>query len=121
GPHDRNVGCRLTEQLLALRPRPTAVFAASDILGLGVLEAAKAAGLSVPDDLSVVGFDDIDVSSYIGLTTVHQPLVESGRVGAGLLLEALSGEGAPIAGEHKLPLELVTRSTTAPPTGRWRL
>jgi DNA-binding LacI/PurR family transcriptional regulator len=121
GPHDRNVGRRLTEQLIALPARPTAVFAASDILGLGVLEAAKAAGLSVPDDLSVVGFDDIDLSSYIGLTTVHQPLVESGRVGAGLLLEALSGEGAPIAGEHKLPLELVTRSTTAPPTGRLRL
>jgi LacI family transcriptional regulator len=83
-----------------------------------VLEAAKAAGLGVPTDLSVVGFDDIDVSSYIGLTTVHQPLVESGRLGARLLLEALSGEGAPTAGEHELPLQLVTRSTSAPPPRR---
>jgi LacI family transcriptional regulator len=121
GSHDRNVGRRLTEQLLALRSPPTGIFAASDILGLGVLEAAKAADLSVPEDLSVVGFDDIDVSSYIGLTTVHQPLVESGRLGAEMLLEALSGEGALAAGAHELPLELVTRSTTAPPPRRRRL
>jgi DNA-binding LacI/PurR family transcriptional regulator len=121
GPHDRNVGRRLAEQLLALRSRPTAIFAASDILGLGVLEAARASGLRIPEDLSVVGFDDIDVSSYIGLTTVHQPLVESGQLGARLLLEALGGEGAPAAAQHELPLELVTRSTTAPPSRRRRL
>jgi LacI family transcriptional regulator len=119
GSHDHVVGRRLTEQLLSMRSRPTAVFAASDILGLGVLEAAKAAGLRVPEDLSVVGFDDIDVSSYIGLTTVHQPLVESGRLGARLLLESLAGEAAaPVA--HELPLGLVARTTTAPPPRKGR-
>ena len=118
GPHDRAVGRKLAERMLALRHPPTAVFAASDILAVGVLEAVRAAGLRVPQDFSVVGFDDIDVSSYIGLTTVHQPLVESGNLGARLLLEALSGEGAPTAGRHELPLELATRSTTAPPPRR---
>jgi DNA-binding LacI/PurR family transcriptional regulator len=65
-----------------------------------------------------VGFDDIDVSSWIDLTTIHQPLVESGRMGARLLLDALGREGAPPAGEHRLDLQLVTRSTTAPPRRR---
>jgi DNA-binding LacI/PurR family transcriptional regulator len=119
GPHDRTVGRRLGEQLLALRSRPTAVFAASDILALGVLEAARSAGLDVPEDLSVVGFDDIDVSSWIDLTTVHQPLVESGRMGARLLLDALS-DRPPEPTQHRLPLQLVVRSTTGPAKRRTR-
>ena len=118
GPHDRAVGRHLAEGMLALRNPPTAVFAASDILAVGVLEAIRTSGLRVPEDISVIGFDDIDVSSYIGLTTVHQPLVESGRLGARLLLEALSGAGAPAAARNELPLELVLRSTTAPPPRR---
>jgi DNA-binding LacI/PurR family transcriptional regulator len=67
----------------------------------------------VPDDLSVVGFDDIEVSSYVGLTTVRQPLFESGRRGAELLLRALAGHPVDVRTEM-LPLELVVRSTTGP-------
>ena len=115
GPHDRSVGRALAEDMLALRHPPTAVFAASDILAVGVIEAVRAAGRCVPDDVSVIGFDDVEISSYIGLTTVHQPLVESGRLGARLLLEALGGSGAAIAGRHELPLQLVPRATTAAP------
>jgi LacI family transcriptional regulator len=118
GAHDRTVSRRLTEQLLALRERPTAVFASSDVQATGVLEAANAAGLRVPEDLSVVGFDDIEISNYAGLTTVRQPLFDSGRMGARLLLEALGGVEAPAAVVHELPLELVVRSTTAPPPRR---
>jgi DNA-binding LacI/PurR family transcriptional regulator len=114
-PHDRTAAQRATEQLLAQRVRPTAVFAGSDVQAIGVLAAARAAGLTVPRDLSVVGFDDIEVSSYVGLTTVRQPLFESGRLGAQLLLEELAIEGRPIPIVHELPLELVERSTTAPP------
>jgi LacI family transcriptional regulator len=119
GPHDRDVARRLTEQLLAgpAERRPTAVFASSDSQALGVLEAARASGLRVPADLSVVGFDDVEVSGYAGLTTVRQPLFESGRLAAGLLLDALENEprtGGP-APVHELPLELVVRATTAPP------
>jgi DNA-binding LacI/PurR family transcriptional regulator len=120
GPHVRTVARRLTEQLLARRERPTAVFASSDSQALGVLEAARAAGLDVPGELSVVGFDDIEVSGYAGLTTVRQPLFESGQLAAHMLLEALESEHLPGPSQRKLPLELVERSTTAPPPARRR-
>ena len=116
--HDRTAAQRVTEQLLSQRVRPTAVFAASDIQATGVLAAARAAGLHVPGDISVVGFDDIEISSYAGLTTVRQPLYESGRLGAQLLLDALARGERPAAAAHELPLELVERSTTAPPRRR---
>ena len=114
GAHDREVALRLSHELLHLPDRPTAVFAASDVQALGVIEAARALGLRVPEDLSVIGFDDIELAIYAGLTTVRQPLRESGSLGARLLLEALRGEEAPAADVHELPLELVVRSTTAP-------
>jgi LacI family transcriptional regulator len=118
GPHDRTAAQRLTEQLLAQRDRPTAVFASSDVQATGVLAAARAAGLRIPDDLSVVGFDDIEISAYAGLTTVRQPLYESGRLGAQLLLESLAHNGASPPTVHELPLDLVERSTTGPPRRR---
>lgn len=119
GPHVRSVARRLTEELLARRHPPTAIFAASDTQALGVLEAVRAAGLRVPADLSVVGFDDVEVSSYAGLTTVRQPLYESGLKATTLLLEALgTGPLAPV--QHPLALELITRETTAAPATRMR-
>jgi DNA-binding LacI/PurR family transcriptional regulator len=120
GPHVREVARRRAAELLARADRPTAVFAASDTQALGVLEAARAAGLSVPEDLSVVGFDDIEVSSYAGLTTVRQPLFESGRTAVALLLEALVSEDPPPADVHELGLDLVVRATTARPPARFR-
>ena len=111
GPHGRDRARSLAAELLAAEERPTAIFASSDAQALGVLEAAEAAGLTVPDDLSVVGFDDIEVARYAGLTTVAQPLEESGLRGAELLLRALDG-AAPRAA-RRLPLELVARSSTA--------
>jgi LacI family transcriptional regulator len=115
GPHVRAVARRLTEQLLARRDRPTAVFASSDSQALGVLEAVRAAGLDVPGDVSVMGFDDVEVSGYAGLTTVRQPLFESGKLAASLLLDAVDAEHPPDARTHQLSIELVERSTTAPP------
>jgi LacI family transcriptional regulator len=114
GPFGRETAVELTRQLLALRRRPTAVFAASDVQAFGVLDAAGRAGLSVPGDLSVIGFDDIELAAAIGLTTVRQPLRESGRVGAQLLLRALNGE-PPIAPPQLAPLEVVARRTVSPP------
>jgi DNA-binding LacI/PurR family transcriptional regulator len=109
-PH---VARAVAAELLSLPERPTAVFAASDTQAIGVLEAARALEISVPGELSVVGFDDIEVASYVGLTTVRQPLVESGRRGATLLLEVLAGD--PVAPLRELlPLELVVRGTTGP-------
>jgi DNA-binding LacI/PurR family transcriptional regulator len=118
GPHVRAVARRLTERLLARRDRPTAVFASSDVQALGVLEAAQAAGLDVPGDVSVVGFDDVEVSGYVGLTTVRQPLFESGKVAARILLDSLEDGRLPEPGERRLSLELVERSTTGPSSGR---
>lgn len=118
GPHVRTVARRLAERLLAQRDRPTAVFAASDTQALGVLEAARTAGLDVPGDLSVVGFDDVEVSGHAGLTTVRQPLFESGELAARILLGALEEEQPPPRLVHSLDLDLVERSTTAPPARR---
>jgi DNA-binding LacI/PurR family transcriptional regulator len=109
-PH---VARAIAAELLSLPERPTAVFAASDTQAIGVLEAARALGIDVPEQLSVVGFDDIEVAAYVGLTTVRQPLVESGRRGAQLLLDML-GRGPVKPLRELLPLELVVRGTTGP-------
>jgi DNA-binding LacI/PurR family transcriptional regulator len=89
------------------------VFAGSDRQALGVLEAAEEVGLKVPEDLSVVGFDDVEVARYAGLTTVAQPLEESGKRGANLLLGSLEGKGG--GGTERLGLRLIVRRTTAVP------
>jgi len=113
GQHDRHIAHRLTTELLALPERPTAIFAASDTQALGVIEAAQAAGLNLPSELSVIGFDDIEVAPYVGLTTIRQPLYHSGVRGATLLLDVLR-EASHDAIHEVLPLELVVRRTTAP-------
>jgi DNA-binding LacI/PurR family transcriptional regulator len=115
GQHDRDEAQALAADLLAEPEGPTAIFASSDVLARGVLAAAAAAGRRVPEDLSVIGFDDIELSAYIGLTTVRQPLFDSGYLGARLLLDALDGDDPPAADEHELPLEIVERATTAAP------
>lgn len=114
GTQSHQVARGIAIDLLRLPQRPTAVFAASDAQALGVLEAARILGIRVPEELSVVGFDDVEVASLVGLTTVRQPLFESGRHGAELLLQSLAGI-PPAAHVQTLALELVVRSTTAPP------
>jgi len=113
GTQSRDVAQTIATELLQLPDRPTAIFACSDDQALGVLAAASDLGLRVPEDLSVVGFDDVEIASYVGLTTVRQPLFESGRVGAELLLEALAGDGD--VESRALDLELMVRRTTGPP------
>jgi DNA-binding LacI/PurR family transcriptional regulator len=113
GPFGRESAGRLARQLLALRRRPTAVFAASDVQAFGVLDAAARAGLAVPEDLSVIGFDDIELAAAIGLTTVRQPLRESGQLGARMLLGAV--EGRKLAPDGLPKLAVVSRRTVGPP------
>lgn len=114
GDPGREAAHRLTDQLLGLDPPPTAIIAAYDLLALGVIEAAGAAGRVVPADLSVVGFDDIEVAGYVGLTTVRQPLRESGEIAARLLVETLDGGRTEPESVH-LDTEIVIRSTSVPP------
>ncbi len=114
GAHGREPARALATELLTLPERPTAIFAASDTQALGVLEAAREVGLRVPEDLSVVGYDDIELAEYLGLTTVRQLLYESGQRGVEILLEAIALDVAAPSYEA-LPTELIVRRTTAPP------
>jgi LacI family transcriptional regulator len=114
GEHGRYEARRLANELLQLPDRPTAIFAASDTQAFGVLEAAQDQCLRVPRDLSVIGYDDIEISEYIGLTTVHQMLYESGRRGVELLFEVLSNPAMKPQCDV-LPTRLIVRKTTAAP------
>ena len=98
------------------RPRPTAIFACNDLHGLGVLRAACEAGLRVPEELSVVGFDDIPLSEWStpSLTTVRQPLTEMAAVAVQTLLECADGGGS-LTRRVELATDLVIRESTAPP------
>ena len=96
--------------LLVGDDRPSAVFAASDVQAIGVLEAAAELGLNVPEDVAVIGFDDIEMASVLGLTTVRQPLFATGAVAADLLLAQL--EDARRDRVRLAPLEVVERRTT---------
>ena len=101
-------GSRGAEALLALSPRPTALLCASDQLALGAIEAIRAAGLDVPGDVAVVGYDDVPDAVRAGLTTVRQPLLEKGREAGRLLLQPNTER------EVILPVELVVRGSTDP-------
>jgi LacI family transcriptional regulator len=109
-------GYEAATALLALDDRPTAVFAGSDEQAFGVVEAARQAGLSVPHDLSVVGFDDLPIARWASppLTTVRQPLEEMGRIGAQMLQTLI--DGRPLDAYHvELATKLVVRSSTQEP------
>jgi DNA-binding LacI/PurR family transcriptional regulator len=103
----------MTLDLLSMPNPPTAIVATSDVQAVGVLEAAAALDRRVPDDLSVIGYDDIELAALMNLTTVRQPLEGSGRRSADLVLEAIAADARPQLAEE-LQIELVVRSTTAP-------
>jgi len=111
GVHGEETAHRLTEQLLALPEPPTAIFAMSDIQAVGCILAIREAGLRTPEDISVIGFDDVQLSRYIGLTTVRQHLEHSGYLGVQLLLDLLMTPDN-VHPRQLPPLELVVRGTT---------
>lgn len=103
-------GYAMSQRLLDLPKRPRAIFAASDMLALGALKAARERGLVVPDQLAVIGFDNLDISDYLGLTTITQSLDESGRVAVELLLSRLTDENR--STQHvRLPMRVIERQT----------
>jgi DNA-binding LacI/PurR family transcriptional regulator len=112
----REDGYTAATDLLARRDRPTAIFTANDLQALGVYLAAREAGLSIPDDLSVVGFDDLPVVAWIDppLTTVHQPLTEMAVAATELALALGRGEETTQVGVE-LATTLTVRASTAPP------
>lgn len=114
-------GARAMEQLLTATRLPSAVFAESDEMAFGALRTLRRAGLRVPEDISLVGFDDHEFASVVELTTVGQPVRREGELAATLLLEALSGDAVTGAADLVLPTRLVVRGSTGrPPGGRRR-
>jgi LacI family transcriptional regulator len=103
-------------QLLKRSKRPTAIFAFNDPLAIGAMQAARSLQLRVPDELSIVGFDDTSEAQFVtpGLTTVRQPLAEMGRMAVSLLLRLLNGR-VPSTVHIELSTELVVRGSTASP------
>lgn len=112
GAYLHSAARQMATELLSLPERPTAIVAASDVQAVGCLEAATHLGINVPDELSVVGYDDIDLAGLMGLSTVRQPLIHSGERGADLVLEAMSMRNRQ-PNTEMLELELVVRATTA--------
>jgi LacI family transcriptional regulator len=106
-----------TENLLSLPNRPTAIFAANDLTAIGAMNALHDHGLSVPQDMSVVGFDDIWQAGYMNprLTTVRQSLEQMGRTGVQLLLEQIQNPDRP-SRRVTLPTELIIRESCQPPS-----
>ena len=111
GSYGMDEARRQAHLLLDLGDPPTAILAHSDVQAAGVLMAVKDRGLRCPEDVAVVGFDDLDFAEYLGLTTIAQPLRESGRVAADLLLARIADPTTSIQ-DIFLPLRLVRRDTT---------
>ena len=108
GGHERGL------QLLSMDNPPTAIFAANDQSAIGVFQAAEERGVRIPQDLWVVGFDNISEAKYLGLTTIDQRLADMGYAAIRMLLRLIANE--PIEEMiHKMPTQLVERSSCAPP------
>ena len=109
-------GRAAAEQLLDLPERPTAIFAFNDNIAIGAIQAARARGIRVPEELSIVGFDDIEHATIVtpALTTVRQPLAEMGRTAVSLLMRLLEGQRFETL-HVELATRLVVRASTAPP------
>jgi DNA-binding LacI/PurR family transcriptional regulator len=106
-------GMRATQQLLALASRPSAVFCYNDATAIGAMRAANSAGLCIPEHLSIVGFDDIDLNPYLEppLTTVAQPKRRMGEKAVQMILDLLAGQEV---ADCVLPSQLIVRGSTSP-------
>lgn len=114
GEHSQIAAHRLALELLSLPDPPTAVFAASDTQAIGVLGAAREMGLTPPEDLSIIGYDDIEAAEYLHLTTMSQPSFALGIQSVHLLMEVIDKPRLPVK-EVVVSTELVIRETTASP------
>lgn len=114
-------GYDATRELLALTARPTAIFAANDLMALGAIYAAQEAGLRVPGDLAVVGYDDRDFAGYIrpAITTIRMPCEEMGCAGAEMLLNLIEGKTS-VTGPIRIRGELRVRESCGAGNRQWR-
>lgn len=115
---DRQGGKQAALQLLTRPHRPTAIFAASDLQAVGVMEAARSLRISVPDDLSVIGFDGIELSEILELSTIQQPMKYMGELGAQKLIEQIEDSASTDSPAELIRLQpslVVRRTISAPP------
>ena len=109
-PYDQEQACIFAKELINMPNPPTAFFAATDYQALGILKAVRQLGLKVPDQIAIIGFDDLDMANYEDLTTIRQHLDESGRIAIEILLSHIADENRPV--QHiTLPLKLIERLT----------
>jgi LacI family transcriptional regulator len=120
GSFSQASGYDLMCDLLQAEPRPTAVFAANNLIGIGALKAVQAAGLRVPDDVALVSFDDLPPTllTFPFFTVAAQPAYDMGRRATELLLSRLRGAAPEHAREIILPVELIVRQSSGPPINR---
>jgi LacI family transcriptional regulator len=118
GQYTFETGVSASESLLDLSPRPTAIFASNDEMAAGVLYAARLRGIAVPEQLSIIGFDDTPVTTRVWppLTTVRWPIVAMGRAAALKLIGTAIGEGAEVNEPSMFSSTLIRRGSVAPPS-----
>lgn len=118
GQYTFESGVSASESLLDLSPRPTAIFASNDEMAAGVLYAARLRGIEVPDELSIIGFDDTPLTTRVWppLTTVRWPIVAMGRAAALKLIGTAIGEGSEVNEPSTFSSTLIRRGSVAPPT-----
>jgi LacI family transcriptional regulator len=104
-------------RLLELRERPSAVFCANDRMAVGAMDAAREAGMRIPDDLRLAGYDDVEAATLISpaLTSVHTPSYEAGRTAGELLLDRMTGRHGPGQRSVVLPCRLIVRGSSGTP------
>jgi len=119
GAFDEESGFRAARELLELSPRPTAIFAANDAMAIGCLAALQKAGVSVPEEIAVSGFDDIPYARYTAppLTSVHVPIRDLGAGAMERLLDAIGGGTSHVPQHRLLPTTLVVRASCGAPSG----
>jgi LacI family transcriptional regulator len=110
-------GAKAVSALLERRPDLTAVFASNDVMAVGVLHELASRGIAVPEEVSVAGFDDVQMAAYLHspLTTVRMPMYDMGQEGARMALDILAGRQVR---SRRLPVEVVVRASTGPPGAR---
>jgi LacI family transcriptional regulator, galactose operon repressor len=117
GPYSHETGAAAFARFDEMKEPPTAIFCGNDVIALGVWDAAISAGRRIPEDVSVLGFDDIDMASWdaISLTTVRQPIHKMARTATELLVERLDGSYEGPGRRRVFPTELIFRRTVGPP------
>ncbi len=109
-PYSLEHARQIAKEFIGLPDPPTAIFAATDFQALGVIKAARQLGIKVPDELAIIGFDDLDMSEFEDLTTIRQHLDESGRLAIEILLSHIADSNRPVQHVY-LPLTVVERLT----------